>query len=119
MSTHRGRFPPDMAVLLLPPIILVVMLVALSFLFPFFNAVRHPTPAGWLVALYLATAGATIGTILLFCAKLPQYRSGIFFRFGPSHLPLRSQRLYRLAYRFIVPSCLALLILLMIASRVR
>jgi hypothetical protein len=108
-----------MAVLLFQPIAVIVMMVALGLLFPFFNAVRHPTPTGWLTTLYVATAAAAVGIVLLFCAKLPQYRAGIFLRFGSSHLPLRSQRLYRLAYRVIIPSCVTLLILLAVASRVQ
>jgi len=108
-----------MAVLLSQPVIVITMVIAISFLFPIFNALRHPTPAGCLTVLYIATGTAAVGIVLLFCAKLPQYKQGVFLRFGASGLPPRSQRLYRLAYRLIVPSCPALLVLLAIASGVR
>jgi hypothetical protein len=98
--------------------IMAVIATALGFLFPLFNAVRHPTPSAWLATFYAASTGAAIGVVLLFCGKLPQYRAGIFFRFGSAHLPPRSQRLYRLAYVFIVASCLIFLMLLMSLSRV-
>ena len=119
MSTRPGRFPPDLAIFLRGPIIMAVIAIALGLLFPLFNLVRHPTPSAWLATFYAAFIGAALGVVLLFCAKLPQYRAGIFFRFGSSRLPPWSQRLYRLAYVFIVASCLILFMLLTNGSRIR
>ncbi|RYD75035.1 MAG: hypothetical protein EOP84_18925 [Verrucomicrobiaceae bacterium] len=120
MSPRRNHFPRDLHLLIFQPVLMLVMMVALSsILFPLINGIRHPSPSGWLIAFYIATSAALLGTGLLFFAKLPQYRAGSFWRLGFRHLPALHQRLYRLAFLLIVPSCLALLLLLMLGARVR
>lgn len=58
-----------------------------------------------------------MGTVLLFFAKLPQYRAGDFLRVGCRHLPPTQQRLYRGAYWLIIPSLVVLLALLSVGGR--
>ena len=119
MKPQRNNFPPDMLALLFQPLVVVALAIAFSFLFPIVSAVRHPTVGVWFTTFYVATAVSFIGALLLFLAKLPQYRAGIFWRVGSRHLPPFHQRLYRLAFLLLVPSCIALLTLILLAPRVR
>jgi hypothetical protein len=86
-------------------------------LFPTINLLRHPTGLTWLWTFGIATGAALLGTVLLFVAKLPQYRTGIFLRLGARHLPPREQRLYRVSFWLIVPSVLVLVALLFASHR--
>src|SRR6476659_3902647 len=108
----RNLFPLDLAALLSFPITALAVMLLMQPLFPVIHWLRHPTPVAWLWALGAATVAAIIGTALLFIAKLPQYRAGIFLRVGSQHLPPRHQRLYRAAFWLIVPSILVLVALL-------
>ena len=49
---------------------------------------------------------------VLLLAKLPSYRAGIFWTFGATHMAPPQKRLYRAAYRLIIPGVLAMLALL-------
>ena len=108
-----------MLALLFQPLIVVALAIAFSFLFPIVSAMRHPSVGVWFTTFYAATAASIVGALVLFLAKLPQYRAGIFWRVGSRHLPPFHQRLYRLAFILLIPSCIALLILIPLASRVR
>jgi len=92
--------------------------VICTFLFPVVAVLRRPTVDAWLNCVYGALLTAAVGTLLLFCAKIPQYRAGVFWRIGCSHFPPRSRQLYRLACLLIVPSCLVLIGLLLVAHRI-
>jgi hypothetical protein len=120
MSPRRNLFPPDLHILMFQPVLLLVLITALSsVLLPIINGIRHPSVNGWLTTFYIAASVALLGTALLFVAKLPQYRAGNFWQVGFRHLPPSHQRRYRLAFVLIVPSCLALLSLLALVARVR
>ena len=108
-----------MLALLIQPLVIAAFAIAFSLLFPIVSAVRHPSASGWFTTFYVATGASIVGALLLFFAKLPQYRAGIFWRIGFRHLPPFHQRLYRFAFLLLVPSCLALLILILLASHVR
>lgn len=112
----RNRFPLDLSVLLFPiPFLIVSLLMAP--LFAIVNWLRHPTPSAWLWAVGIASCTAVFGTVVLFVAKLPQYRAGIFLRIGSQHLPIREQRLYLISWWLIVPSIFVLLVLYGVVHR--
>lgn len=85
----------------------VVALVAGS-LFPVLVRARQGDRALFWVAL----VAAFIGIVFLFLAKLPLYRQGKYFTFGAKALPQGHRQVYRLAYVFIGPSLLLMLLLL-------
>lgn len=103
--------------MLLFPYGFLLATLVMTFLFPVFNWMRHPTALPWLWALAISTGAAIVGTVLLFLAKLPQYSAGIFFQVGPRHLPRAQQRLYRRAFWLIIPSLFVLLALLFVAGQ--
>ncbi len=105
-------FPLDLAALLFSPIIIAAVALLMGSLFPVISWLRHPTPVSWLWALAIATGTSIVGVVLLFLAKLPQYRAGIFWRVGSQHLPPLQQQLYRASFWLIVPSVIVLLALL-------
>jgi hypothetical protein len=113
----RHWFPPDLAALLFSPIIMTAVSLLLGSLFPMIHRLRNPTPHAWLWALGIATSTSILGIVLLFVAKLPQYRAGIFLRVGSHHLPPRHQQLYRLSFSLIIPSVIVLSALLWAAHR--
>ena len=113
----RNWFPVDVAALLSFPITLLAVMLLMQPVFPVINWLRHPTPVAWLWVLGTATLSAIVGTALLFVAKLPQYRAGIFLRVGCHHLPPRHRRLYHAAFWLIVPSILILVALLSAVHR--
>lgn len=113
----RDWFPLDLAALLFSPIIFGAVALLMGSLFPMINWLRHPTPLSWLWALGIATGTSLLGMVLLFLAKLPQYRAGVFLRVGCHHLPPRQQQLYRISFWFIIPSVLILSALLAVAPR--
>ena len=119
MTPHRNHFPQDMLALLVQPLVIAAFAIAFGSLLPIIFAVSHPSASGWFTTFYIATGASVFGALLLFFAKLPQYRAGIFWRIGSRHLPPFHQRLYRFAFLLLVPSCLALLILIPLAPRVR
>jgi hypothetical protein len=113
----RNWFPLDIAALLSFPIIVLAVMVLMVPIFPVINWLRHPTASAWLWALALSTGASLFGIVLLFLAKLPQYRAGIFLRVGSHDLPPRQQRLYRLSFWLIIPSVIVLLALLSAVHR--
>lgn len=67
----------------------------------------------WIVAYAAAVLMVMIGAVKLFRAKLPLYRQGRYFTWGPGDLPEASLPLYRSAMRWIVAGVgVALLLLL-------
>ena len=52
------------------------------------------------------------GVSLLFRAKLPQYRQGIWFRFGPSRMSAGDRARYQVAYALLIVGALLNLMLL-------
>ena len=115
----RHWFPLDLAALLSFPLVVLGISLPMAFLFPAINWLRHLTALPWLWALGIATATSLLGTVLVFLAKLPQYRAGIFLRVGSRDLPPREQRFYRASFWLIVPSIIALFALLSAAQRFR
>ena len=59
----------------------------------------------------LALLLGTIGTVLLFFARLPLYRQRRFLAFGPRELDAKHRALYRRAYGIIGASIVLLLLL--------
>lgn len=64
--------------------------------------------ANILEIFYAALVFSTIGTILLFFARLPLYRRKQFLTFGPKHLDGIHRKIYWLAYLFVIISLLLL-----------
>ena len=60
---------------------------------------------------YMTGLGSGIvGIVILFFARLPLYREGRFFIFGPRALDRKHRRLYWLAYVFVAASLLLFLV---------
>jgi hypothetical protein len=91
-------------------VVIVAYLTSKSFLL-LFNT-RH----GDFTLLKVAVALGVIGVSLLAWARMPLYRQRRFFTFGSRALDDRHKRLYRWAYRFIVP-CVLLLSLILLLVR--
>ena len=72
------------------------------------SRVREGDPA----LLYVALSMAGVGIILLFCARLPLYQQHKYFSVGPKSLPLKSRRLYWVAYVFLGLSVAIMLLIL-------
>ncbi|MEP6671112.1 MAG: hypothetical protein ABJF10_18270, partial [Chthoniobacter sp.] len=113
----RHWFPLDLSALLSIPLVVLGISFLMGALFPAISWFRHLTGLPWLWALGIATGTSFLGTLLLFLAKLPQYRAGIFLRVGSHHLPPREQRLYRVSFWLIVPSIVVLFALLPAAAK--
>src|SRR5258708_4140855 len=61
------------------------------------------------VALYAFGVGAgVVGASLLFIARIPLYRQGRFWTFGPRHLDRKHRRIYWLAYGCVAAALLLL-----------
>jgi hypothetical protein len=63
-----------------------------------------------LILFYVALGTSSLGSILLFFARLPFYRQRRFWTFGPRELPAFNRKLYWLAYLFVIASVLLFLI---------
>lgn len=114
VSQHERKLsnwyvPGDIAVFLgLYFIVIPIMLLSGRLLPLLWDAHR----SGDATLLYVALAFGTVGTVLLFLARLPLYRQQRFFTFGLHALDESHRRLYRWAYRFIGISLLLMLLLL-------
>ena len=63
------------------------------------------------VALYaIGVAAGAVGAALLFIARIPLYRQGRFWTFGPQCLDRKHRRIYWLAYAFVSAGLLLLLV---------
>jgi len=61
------------------------------------------------VALYgIGVAAGAVGAALLFIARIPLYRQGRFWTFGPRCLDRKHRRIYWLAYAFVSAGLLLL-----------
>ena len=94
-----------------------VILVGLviSRLFFFFRAL---TGTEWIRCYVSALIIAAIGISLIFTAKLPLYRSRMFFTFGSRALPEPRRPFYRWGYRC-VAFAIALLLCLLLFGKAR
>jgi hypothetical protein len=93
------EFPPDMAFLLLGPLIMCVIAFSAGSLLPVVMSLKSAD----LYKLYFSGLGiAGFGTVLLFMARLPLYRKGCFWTVGQRELDRLHRRLYWLAYLIIL-----------------
>jgi hypothetical protein len=111
-NLKRGKsvwhFPPDLAALFgLYYIVLPMALIGGWLGTGIYNA----RGVGNTFALWVAVALGSIGTVLLFFARLPLYRQRRFLVLGPRDLDKRHRRLYWWAYRFIAGSIVLLVLL--------
>ncbi len=100
-------FPPDMLAAGAPMGIIIVVLMleyAINWR-PILDATHF---------FYTALALGVLGALLLFFARLPLYRQGSFFTFGPKALSAQHRKLYYTAYALIGLST-GLLVILLIA----
>jgi hypothetical protein len=87
------HFPLDMARSLLPlPLMLISTLV---------SRVIFDSNWLWLTAYVSAVLVVCFGAYLMFRAKLPLYRKGLYLTFGPQCLPIESRRIYWRSLRWI------------------
>jgi hypothetical protein len=73
-----------------------------------------PAAHGDPTLLWAALALASVGVVLLFTARLPLYRQGKYFSFGPRLLSPGHKRLYWISYAFIATSILIMALLLIL-----
>jgi len=111
MKSNR-QFPHDFAFIFGSHFSLITVGLLAGLIVPLANSTIKGDPT----LLAVACLGSLIGCVLLFLAKLPLYKKGVFFTMGRSMLPSRSRRLYCAAYFFILPS-IALLILIYLVLR--
>ncbi len=107
-NREYGRLPTDMLVMvswMLFPIIFVFGEAGANW------AIAQPRRAGM-----ISFAMLVLGAISLFVSRLPLYRQGQFWTIGSRLLPPRARRWYRLAYWFIVPNVVFLLLLWVIVA---
>jgi len=102
-------FPPDLALLLAPFILLILS-------WPFLRLAWELKRAEVLHLYYTALGCGVVGIVLLFFARLPLYRRRRFWTVGPRELDRFHRKLYKLAYVFVV---LSILLLLVVWARVR
>jgi hypothetical protein len=98
--------PPDMVALIFSPLIIIAMaLLTTSLLWPVLR--------GGVLSLFLAAVAAgVLGVGLLFFARLPLYRRGMFFSFGPRLLDARHRKLYWRAYGLVAVSIFVMVALI-------
>ncbi len=94
------------------PLLLAICLGAPSLIAVILNSAALNARAGDLTLFWFALACAFIGIVSLFVAKLPLYRQGRYFTFGPRALPARRRSLCWIAYVFIVTGVLVMLFLI-------
>jgi hypothetical protein len=73
-----------------------------------------PVAGGDSTFLWVALIIGCIGVALLFKARLPLYRQGKYFSFGPRQLSPEQRRLYWISYAFIAASFLIMVLLLIV-----
>ena len=91
------HFPPDLLLASGVPIVFVAI-------FSSWLLSLHGNE--WIIAFCVAVSVSLAGAALIFCAKLPLYRKGIFWTVGSSDLPQSSQSLYRWGIRLSVLGCI-------------
>ena len=98
-------FPADLAVLVFPgPMALLSMALL-------WVTCDRGTP--WMVAYTGAVFTVIAGAVKLFRAKLPLYRQGRYFKFGPQGLPAATMPLYWSAMKLILAGMAVAAFLLM------
>jgi len=100
-----GPIPKDWQFILGLQFAFPIAALAMGLFFPIAVRAREGDPTLFWVAL----ATAIVGIVLLFAAKLPLYRQGRYFTFGPRVLPEGRRRVYRIAYVFIGASLFLIL----------
>ena len=85
-STSCRRFPPDLLILSGLPIVVAAM---------FSTWLLSLRGNDWILAYAGSLLISLVGTVLIFRAKLPLYRKGLYFTIGATMLPDRSRQLYR------------------------
>ena len=101
MNGKQQRFPSDLAVLLGFYWIFLPIVMLGAWVFPAFLRARNE---GDLTILWVAITVGTIGSILLFWARLPLYKELRFFAIGPRHLDANHRRIYWAAWMLILLS---------------
>jgi hypothetical protein len=97
------NFPPDMLVVSGIPLFAAILLTSV-----FFNlAASYPR-----FTVETALLVAMIGAGLLFWAKLPLYRAGIYLSFGPRAIPESHRILYYWGIGLVLSGCLAVAMLI-------
>ena len=107
------HFPPDMAALLGLCFVLLPIAGLGGMIIPGILAAKHK---GDLSLLWIAVGLSSIGTVLLFLARLPLYRQKKFRQIGPGGLDAFHKRLYLWAWS-IIGLGLSLLVMLIILLR--
>ncbi len=108
-KSDGGTFPPDLAAVLAPTLLSIVVLYVSC-------GIEWAKNFGDRSLLHIALCLGGAGSLLLFAARLPLYRQHRFFTFGPRSLTGIHRKLYYAAYWLILPS-VALLALLLLNLR--
>jgi len=91
-------------------VVLIVTGCLAAIFLPVLNDVRRGEPSVFVTALSLAV----VGIVLLFLARLPLYREGKVFVFGPGALPKGRRWLYWIAYGIIAVSVVTMTLLILV-----
>ncbi len=108
-KSDGGIFPPDLAAVLAPTLLSIVVLYVSC-------GIEWAKNFGDRSLLHIALCLGGAGSLLLLAARLPLYRQHRFFTFGPRSLTGIHRKLYYAAYCLILPS-VALLALLLLNLR--
>ncbi len=102
-----GHIPKDWRSILGLQLAPVAFLILVSSLLPILAGARQ----GDLTLFWIPLASSLVGIVLLFAAKWPLYRQGMYFTFGPKGLPEPRRKVYWTAYAFVGVSLLTALLL--------
>ena len=69
----------------------------------------------WIIAFSVSIAIALVGAVLIFRAKIPLYRKGIFWTVGLSDLPESSHSTYRWGIRISIIGCILAALLVFVS----
>ena len=100
--------PPDIAFLFSFYFVLPIVAILSGTLLPL---VAHLKSGDVVGIFYSALVLGAVGTVLLFCARLPLYRKRQFLTLGPRQLSGIHRRFYWLAYLFVAVSILLLVLI--------
>jgi hypothetical protein len=113
MAGNTNRISIDLYWTIFSPLVIASIAISAGIFLPVVVSVLKSDGYGLIANLIWCFVVAIIGSFILFLAKLPQYRSGDYWKIGCSHLHRVNRFLYWLSFCLTIPSFfLALLMVL-------